>query len=93
MAPKKKLPKFKSEDDERKFWSTHDSTDYIDWRKGQVAVFPKLEPSVETISLRLPEAMLKSIKYLAAKWDVPYQSLMKVFLAERLDQEFGKKAG
>lgn len=87
MAKKKKIPNSKDEDAERSFWADKDSTEYIDWSKGKVGVFPELKPSVKTISLRLPEAMLASLKVLANKRDVPYQSLLKVFLAERLEEE------
>lgn len=85
---KKRVPKFKNEDDERKFWATHDSTEYVDWKKARRVVFPNLKPSVKTISLRLPESMLHELKSLANKHDVPYQSLMKIFLAERIQEEF-----
>ena len=84
---KKKIPKFSSEDEEREFWATADSTDYIDWKKGRRMLFPKLRPSLKTISLRLPEIMLEELKLLANKRDVPYQSLLKMFLSERLEQE------
>ena len=84
---KKKIPKFSSEDAERAFWATADSTDYIDWKKGKKMLFPKLRPSLKTISLRLPEIMLEELKLLANKRDVPYQSLLKIFLSERLEQE------
>ena len=89
---KKKIPKFSSEDEEREFWATADSTDYIDWKKGRRMLFPKLPPSLKTISLRLPEIMLEELKLLANKRDVPYQSLLKIFLSERLEQEL-KSAG
>ncbi len=84
---KKRIPKFKNEDDEREFWATHDSTDYIDWSKGKKVVLSKLKPSIKTISLRLPESMLEELKLLANKRDVPYQSLLKIFLAERIEEE------
>ena len=86
--PKSRVPKHKTEDAERKFWSEADSTDYIDWDKSERLVLPKLRPSLKTISLRLPETMLAELKLLANKRDVPYQSLLKMFLAERLDREF-----
>ena len=89
---KKKIPHFKNEDDEREFWATHDSTDYIDWSKAKRVVFPNLKPSVRSISLRLPESMLEGLKVLANKKDVPYQSLMKIFLSERIEKEFKFKA-
>jgi len=85
---KKPAPKFKSEDAEREFWATHDSTDYIDWRKGKRTTLSELKPSSQTISLRLPKPMLDRLKLLANKRDVPYQSLLKIFLAERLKAEF-----
>ena len=88
---KKKIPKFKSEDAEREFWATHDSTEYVDWKKAKRVVFPKLKPSLTTISLRLPKPMLDELKSLANKRDVPYQSLLKIFLAERIRQEFSAR--
>ena len=90
MAKKvKKIPKHESEDREREFWSKSDSSDYIDWSEAQPLIMPKLKPSLKTISLRLPEYMLAELKMLANKRDVPYQSLLKVFLAERLEEEMG----
>ena len=83
----KKIPKFKSEDDERRFWARADSTRYVDWKKGGRFLASKLQPSLRTISLRLPELMLEEIKLLANKRDVPYQSLLKLFLAERIEKE------
>jgi predicted DNA binding CopG/RHH family protein len=84
---KKKIPQFKSEDAEREFWSKVDSTEYVDWEAAKRVVLPNLKPSQKTISLRLPAMMLAELKRLANKRDVPYQSLLKVFLAERLDEE------
>ena len=86
----KKIPEFSSEDEERKFWAEHDSTDFIDWSKARRAVFPNLKPSTKTISLRLPETVLQELKFLANRRDVPYQSLLKVFLTERIEQELKK---
>lgn len=83
----KKIPKFRNEDEERAFWATHDSTELIDWKKAKRMLLPKLKPSVKTISLRLPEAMLEELKLLANKKDVPYQSLVKIYLAERIEEE------
>lgn len=83
----KKIPKFKTENEEREFWAKVDSSDYIDWSKARKAVFSNLKPSLKTISLRLPESMLDQLKLLANKHDVPYQSLIKMFLAERIDSE------
>ena len=83
----KTIPAFKSEDEERDFWAHEDSTDYIDWAQAERAVFPDLKPSTRTISLRLPLTMIGRLKLLANQRDVPYQSLLKVFLAERLAEE------
>jgi predicted DNA binding CopG/RHH family protein len=83
----KKIPNFKNEDQERDFWKNADSSEYIDWKKARKVVLPNLKPSVKTISLRLPESMLEEIKLLANKRDVPYQSLMKIFLSERIEKE------
>jgi len=84
---RKQIPKFKNEDEEREFWETHDSTDYINWSKAEKITFSNLKPSVKKISLRLPETMLEELKLLANKKDVPYQSLLKIFLAERIEKE------
>ena len=84
---KKKIPEFKSEDEERKFWATADSTDYVDWPSAKRKRLVHLKPSLRTISLRLPVSMIEDLKVLANRRDVPYQSLLKVFLAERLAQE------
>ncbi|HLE19357.1 MAG TPA: BrnA antitoxin family protein [Syntrophales bacterium] len=83
----KKIPKFKTEDEEREFWATHDSTDYVDWNKARRVVLPELKPSLKTISLRLPESMLEKLKLIAHKKDVPYQSLLKIFLSEKIEEE------
>ena len=83
----KPIPVFRSEDQERKFWETHDTTDYIDWTRAREGVFPHLKPSSATISLRLPAGLLAELRTLANRRDVPYQSLLKVFLAERLVRE------
>ena len=87
MSKKKMVPEFKSEERERAFWAEHDSSDYIDWRSGKRVVFPQLKPSTKTISLRLPEMLLEDLRYLANKRDVPYQSLLKIYLAERVEDE------
>jgi predicted DNA binding CopG/RHH family protein len=86
---KKKIPKFQNEDQERDFWASRDSTEYIDWKKANRVKFPNLKPSTKTISLRLPESMIEDLKILANKRDVPYQSLLKIFLAERIKEELG----
>ena len=83
----KDIPTFKSEDEERKFWADSDSTEYVDWDKAEAIVLPRLKPSTKTISLRLPELMLNELRVIANKRDVPYQSLIKMFLKERIDQE------
>lgn len=83
----KVVPEFRSEDEEREFWAKHDSTDFVDWQSGQRRKFPNLKPTLKTISLRLPVSMIEDLKILANKRDVPYQSLLKVFLAERLEKE------
>jgi predicted DNA binding CopG/RHH family protein len=82
----KKVPKFKTEDDERDFWSTHDATDYLDFSQAEETVFPNLKPSTRAISLRLPVSLIDRLKMLANKQDVPYQSLLKVLLAEKVDE-------
>ncbi len=81
---RKSIPKFKSESEERAFWETHDSTDYVDWSRAQQIALPNLKPSTKTISLRLPQHLLDSIKAAANARDVPYQSLIKVWLQEKL---------
>ena len=87
MKELKKIPKFKNEDEEREFWANSDSADYINWEKSKRITFPNLKPSTKTISIRLPESMLEEIKSLANKRDVPYQSLIKIILKERIDNE------
>ena len=86
----KKIPTFKTEAEEQEFWATHDSTEYVDWSKAKRAVFPNLKPSTKTISLRLPQTMLEELKLLANKRDVPYQSLLKMFLSERIESELDR---
>ena len=81
------IPTFKSEDQEREFWSKADSTEYIDWKKAKRTMLPNLKPSTKKISLRLPELMIEELKLLANKRDIPYQSLMKIYLAERIQNE------
>ena len=82
MSRAKKIPKFKSAQEEREFWEIHDSSDYVDWSKAESVALPNLKPSTKTISLRLPEGLLDSIKIEANKRDMPYQSLIKAWLAE-----------
>jgi predicted DNA binding CopG/RHH family protein len=88
---RKAIPSFSTEDDERQFWAGHDTVDYFDWSKAVRAAFPELRPSTATISLRLPSSMLDELKALANERDVPYQSLLKVFLAERIANERGMR--
>ena len=83
----KPLPKLRNEKEWAKFWMAHDSTEYVDWSKAKKTVFPNLKPTHKSISLRLPVYMLDEIKLLANKKDVPYQSLMKIFLAEKVREE------
>jgi predicted DNA binding CopG/RHH family protein len=87
MKKLKKIPTFKSDEEEAKFWDTHDTTDYIDWSKAEQVVFTNLKPSTQSISLRLPVSLLSNLKVLANEKDVPYQSLMKVYLSERVKRE------
>lgn len=94
MKNLKKIPGFKNEAEEVEFWSEHDSTEYIDYSKGKKALFLNLKPSTKTISIRLPESLIEHLKILANKRDVPYQSLMKMFLIERIEKELvGHQAG
>jgi predicted DNA binding CopG/RHH family protein len=81
------IPKFRSEAEERRFWETHDSSDYVDWAKAKRVRLPNLKPSTTSISLRLPVALLDRIKVAANKRDVPYQSLIKTWLAEKTDEK------
>ena len=88
MAKKlKPIPSFRDEEQEQEFWATHDFSDYFDLAKSRRVAFPNLEPSTETISLRLSASLLNDLKILANRLDVPYQSLLKVYLAERVDRE------
>ena len=87
---RKTIPKHRSEEKEREFWARAESTDYVDWKSARRISFPKLRPSTRTISLRLPESLLADLKVLANRQDVPYQSLMKVYLSERIRREFGE---
>jgi predicted DNA binding CopG/RHH family protein len=83
----KKIPKFKSEDEERNYWAKHDATEHFNLSSGKKMNFPNLKPSTQTISLRLPEDLLEELKVLANKRDVPYQSLIKILLRESLDDD------
>jgi predicted DNA binding CopG/RHH family protein len=93
MKPRKKIPTFKDEDAEREFWAKADSTEYIDWSQAQRIMLPNFRPTLRTISLRLPESMIAELKLLANQRDVPYQSLLKVFLADRINEERKGKNG
>jgi len=83
----KKIPAFRTEDAEREFWATHDSTEYVDWSTARVTRFPNLRPSSTAISVRLPDTLLMELKLLANERDVPYQSLLKLYLADRISAE------
>lgn len=88
MSKLKKIPKFKNEAEEQKFWQSHDSSDFVDWSKSRNDIFfPNLKPSTKTISLRLPEALLYRLKAMANEQDVPYQSLIKILLNEKLEEK------
>jgi predicted DNA binding CopG/RHH family protein len=87
MKNLKTIPNFKSEKAQREFWMSHDSTEYVDWSKARRGVFSNLKPTSRSISIRLPVYMLDQIRVLANKRDVPYQSLLKIFLADRLKKE------
>lgn len=91
MSKLKPRPTFKSEAQEASFWASHDSTEYIDYSKSRRMIFPKLKPSTETISLRLPKSLLDQLKTLANKRDVPYQTLLKLFVLERVQAELHLK--
>ncbi len=87
MEKKRKIPRFKNEKEERKFWASHDSTEYIDWRKAKRVKFPELKPSEKSISIRMPQFLIEELKVLSHKRGIPYQSLLKEFLAERIEKE------
>ena len=90
MKKLKRIPRFKNEEAERKFWATHDTVDYFDAARIKKGTFPNLKPTTESISLRLPEYLLARIKEQANAKDVPYQSLMKIYLANQIDREIGQ---
>ena len=87
MKNQKKIPKFKSDKEERDFWAKSDSIEYIDWSRSEKVLYPDLKPSVRSISIRLPEMMIKELKQQANKRDIPYQSLIKMYLQERIENE------
>jgi predicted DNA binding CopG/RHH family protein len=86
---KKRIPRFRNEDEGRDFWASHNSTKYVGWQKAKRLKFPDLKSSTRTISIRPPESMPEDLKMLANKRDVPYQSLLKIYLAERIRDELG----
>jgi predicted DNA binding CopG/RHH family protein len=90
MKKLKKTPAFKSEKEEFEFWSTHDSTDYLDWSKAQRAVFPNLHPSSKSVPIRFPIALLERLKTIAHKRHVAYQSLIKMILFDQVQREINK---
>lgn len=83
----KSIPKFKNEDEEREFWSKNDSAEFLNWKSAERVLFPKLKPSTRAISLRLPESLLDTLRQMANERDVPYQSLIKIFLQERIERD------
>ena len=87
MTRLKSPPEFKTEEEELEFWDKNDTVDYVDWSKVERVIFPNLKPSVKTISIRLPESMIDSLKYLSNKMDVPYQTLIKNFLYQDIMKE------
>ncbi len=90
-AKTKPIPKFASEAAERRFWATADTSEYFDWANAKRVVFPDLKPTTTPISMRLPETLLTELKRLANEQDVPYQSLMKLYLAERVTEERSRR--
>jgi predicted DNA binding CopG/RHH family protein len=84
MKKLRKIPRFRSHSEEEKFWAIHDSTEYVDYSGAELGFFPELKPSSRTISIRLPESLVEAIKLLANKQDVPYQSMLKILLAEKV---------
>jgi predicted DNA binding CopG/RHH family protein len=84
---KNPIPEFKNEDEEREFWSKSDSSEYLDWKKADRALFPNLKPSTRSISIRLTQPVLDALRQIANERDVPYQSLIKIFLQERVESE------
>ena len=88
MSKFKQIPKFKNEDEEREFWATHDTTDYVDWRLARRVRFPNLKPTLRTISIRLPEHLIGDLKALGHERDIPYQALLKQCVVERVEEEW-----
>ena len=90
MRKLKRVPEFKSKKEEFEFWSTHDSTEYVDYSKARRVLLSNLKPSTRTISVRLPESLIEHLKLLAHKRDIPYQSLLKMLLIEKVEKELGR---
>jgi predicted DNA binding CopG/RHH family protein len=86
MKKMQKIPDFKSESEEFEFWSKNDSTEYIDWNNSRKEIFPELKPTTKSISIRLPEIMINNLKSIANKMDIPYQSLIKIYLQENINR-------
>ena len=91
MKKLKEIPRFRSLAEEEKFWATHDSTEYIDYSKVDIGFFPELKPSSRTISIRLPESLVEAIKLLANREDIPYQSMLKTLLIEKVRESLNLK--
>ncbi|MCF7917016.1 MAG: BrnA antitoxin family protein [Candidatus Omnitrophica bacterium] len=87
---KNKIPKFRTEEEEREFWSSHDSTKYVDWKKAKEVTLSNLKPSMRSISIRFPEIMIEELKLLAHKRDIPYQSLIKIYISEKVKEDLQK---
>ena len=87
----KKIPQFKTEDKEREFWATHDTTDYFDYSRPLDIEFVNLKPSTRSVTIRLPESLVYNLKVLANKRDVPYQSILKMFVAEKVEEAIGTR--
>jgi predicted DNA binding CopG/RHH family protein len=91
MRNMKKIPKFKNEKEENKFWKKNDSAEYIDWDKAKKVVFPNLKPSLKTISIRMPESVIEELKVLVNKMDILYRSLLKMFVIEKINENLGSR--
>ena len=87
----KSIPKFKNEAEEQDFWSEHDSSEYLNWKSAERVLFPNLKPSTKSISLRLPESLLDALRQMANERDVPYQSLIKMILQERIERDLASR--
>ncbi len=92
MKKLKKIPAFKTPGAEEKFWASHDSTDYVDYTAARPAIFTNLKPTSRTISIRLPESLLEALKQLANQRDVPYQSMIKMLLADKVGEKMQLKS-